>query len=136
MELKRILIAGIIVGILFLFLDMLMAISTMPILSKYASLPIWKNPPNITAGMVFDLFNGLILVFVYSLLFSAIPGKGWKKGLNYGMIVGLFRVVMSSFSSIVMYSIPDEVVITNLIAGFIEIAVLGILVALVFERIK
>jgi len=97
---------GMMIGVLFIILDMLIAISTSPIFAPYSSLPIWKTPPNILAGTVFDLINGFILVTVYTTIYKGIPGSGWKKGLSYGVIVGLFRVVMMTFSTIVMYNIP------------------------------
>ena len=104
MKTKKILACGIITGVLFSVFDMLIAISTSPIFSPYSDLPIWKTPPNVPAGLIFDLINGFILAVVYTIVYNGIPGFGWKKGVNYGVFVGLFRVVMSSFSTIVMYN--------------------------------
>ncbi|MEA2075277.1 MAG: hypothetical protein U9O85_06040 [Euryarchaeota archaeon] len=125
-----------VMGILFIIFDMLIAISTSPIFAPYSDLPIWKTPPNILAGLFFDLINGFILVAVYVIIYNGIPGFGWKKGLYYGLIVGLFRVVMMSFSSIVMYNIPLKLVITSLITGYIEIAILCIILAVIYEKLK
>jgi len=136
MKTKKILSCGIITGVLFLVFDMLIAILTGPIFSPYSDLPIWKTPPNILAGLIFDLINGLILAAVYTIVYNGIPGFGWKKGLIYGIFVGLFRVVMSSFSTIVMYNIPLTLVIASLITGYIEIIILCIILALVYERLK
>lgn len=69
------------------------------------------------------------------IIYNGIPGLGWRKGFNYGIIVGLFRVVMTSFSSIVMYNIPLHLVITSLITGYIEIVLLCIIVAIIYERV-
>ena len=135
-NIRKILIVGIITGIIFIILDMLVAIATMPVLSSFADLPIWKTPPDIMAGIVFDLINGLILVGVYSVLYNAIPGEGIKKGLNYGIIVGLFRVVMMSFSVIVMYNVPLILVFTNLITGFVEVVILCMILAVIYEKLK
>jgi len=136
MKTKKILLCGVITGVLFLIFDMLIGISTGPIFSPYSNLPIWKIPPNIFAGIVFDLINGFILVLVYRTIYKGIPGFGWKKGLNYGVIVGLFRVVMTSFSTIVMYNVPLILVSTNLITGFIEIVILCIILAVIYEKLK
>jgi len=108
---------------------------TSPIFSAYSSLSIWQTPLNITAGMIFDIVNGFILVLVFTFIYDGIRGKGWKKGLNYGIIVGLFRVLMSTFSSIVMYNIPLILNITTLITGFVEVLLLCITLSIVYERL-
>ena len=77
-----------------------------------------------------------ILVLVYGTIYKGIPGFGWKKGLNYGVIFGLFRVVMMSFSMIVMYNVPLILVFTSLITGFIEIVILCIILALIYEKLN
>lgn len=136
MKTKKILACGIITGVLFSVFDMLIAISTSPMFSPYSDLPIWKTSPNILAGLIFDLINGFILAAVYTIVYNGIPGFGWKKGLNYGVFVGLFRVVMSSFSTIVMYNIPLTLVITSLITGYFEIIILCVILAAVYEKLK
>ncbi len=133
---KKILACSMVMGVLFIIFDMLIVISTSPIFAPYSDLPIWKTPPNILAGLFFDLINGFILVAVYVIIYNGISGFGWKKGLYYGLIVGLFRVVMMSFSSIVMYNIPLRLVITSLITGYIEIAILCIILAVIYEKLK
>jgi hypothetical protein len=125
---------AIIVGVLFIVLDMLVAIITSPIFSTHSDLPIWNDPPNIMAGIVFDLINGFILVIVYQTLYDGIPDVNWRKGLNYGIIVGLFRVVMMAFSTFVMYDVPLELIITSLVAGYIEIVLLCIILAVIYDK--
>ena len=134
MKITKIFVCSIMTGIMFLFFDMLIAILTNQIYSPHTNLPIWKIPPNISAGIVFDLINGFILVYVYLMISRGIPGSGWRKGLNYGIIVGLFRVAMAAFSTVVMYDVPIILVITSLITGYIEIVVLCIMVAVICER--
>ncbi len=136
MKVKNILICSVITGVLFLIFDMLIGISTSPIFSQYSGLPIWKISPNILAGSIFDLINGFILVLVYVAIYKGIPGYGWRKGLNYGIIVGLFRVLMASFSAFVMYDIPSVLILANFITGFIEIIILCIILAVIYERLN
>lgn len=145
-NIRRTLIAGFIMGIAFLVLDIVsFANPLMTLISApYASLPIWKfsNPTapgtsNIPfLSLIFELINGILLVEVWFLINKSIPGKAWMKGLNYGVLVGLFRVVMGAFSTYVMYTVPDLVLITNSFVSFIEILVLGILTQFVCEKIK
>jgi len=70
------------------------------------------------------------------IIYNGIPRFGWKKGLYYGLIVGLFRVVMMSFLTIVMYNILLRLIITSLITGYIEIVTLCIILALIYEKLK
>jgi hypothetical protein len=133
---KKILACSMVTGVLFILFDMLIAILTNPLSSPYSDLPIWKTPPNILAGVIFDLINGFILVAVYMTIYNGIPGLGWKKGLYYGLIVGLFRVVMMSFSSIVMYNIPLILVIIGIVTGYIEIVLLCIILAVIYEKLR
>ncbi|RZN38045.1 MAG: hypothetical protein EFT35_05195 [Methanophagales archaeon ANME-1-THS] len=134
MTAKKIAACSILTGVLFLLFDMVSALLTSPLVSPYADLPIWKIPPNIVAGVIFDLINGVILVVVYITIYKGLPGLGWKKGLNYGIIVGLFRVVMTSFSSIVLYNVPLIVVTSSLITGYLEIVILCMILALLYEK--
>lgn len=132
---KKLLTCGLITGFLFLVFDMLIGILTSPLLPPYSSLPIWKTPPDISAGVILDLINGFILVAVYMTIYDGIPGSGWIKGFNYGVIVGLFRVLMGAFSTLVMYNIPLTVILVNLVAGYVEILLLGTILALLYEKL-
>jgi len=134
--LLKLIICSVIIGLIFILLDMLLAIALFPVNSAYIDLPIWKSPPNIVAGIIFDLINGFIIVFVYNLIKESIPFESWKKGTIYGLIMGLFRVVMMAFTTIVIYNVPIVLVIANLVSGFIEIIVLGILTVFLSEKLK
>lgn len=133
---SKFLLWSVITGVLFLILDMFVAIASAPVMSDYAGLPIWKVPVDSTAGMVFDLINGVLLVTVYVIIEKCLPGKNWVKGLNYGVIVGLFRVVMMSFSTYVMYNIPLIIILTNTVAGFFEIILLCVLLVIIGQKLK
>ena len=133
---RKILLTGICVGVLFIFLDMAVAISTAPLYAPYSDMPIWKAAPDLVAGIFFDIINGLMLAGVYSVISGSIPGRGWRRGLNYGVIVGLFRVVMGAFSTFVMYDVPVLIVSVTAVAGFVEILLLCVALSLVYERIR
>jgi hypothetical protein len=107
-----------------------------PIYLSYSHLTIWKNPPNILAGIIFDLLNGTILLGIFIIIYEGIPGDGWKKGINYGLIIGLFRVVMMTFSVIAVYNIPLILILIGLITGYIEIIALGLITAIIYEKFK
>jgi len=122
---KKLLLWGFLTGVLFIILDIVSAVVQLPLLSPYASLPVWKSPPETTLGMLFDIVNGLLLVGVYALIVKSIPGKGLMKGFYYGLIVGVFRTIMGAFSTYVMYAVPAEVVVWGAVLGLLEAAALG-----------
>ncbi len=135
MNARKFFMTGLITGFVFLMLDMFIAIATGPLLSPFSGLPIWRNPPNIAAGAVFDIINGFILAGIFMVMYKGIPGSGWRKGANFGIIVGLLRTVMSSFSALVMYATPAEVVMIQLVSGYAEIVILCVILSLVYERV-
>ena len=134
--LLKLIICSVIIGLIFILLDMLLVIALSPINTAYMDLPIWKSPPNIVAGIIFDIINGFIIVFVYNIIKESIPFESWKKGSIYGIIMGLFRIVMMAFTTIVIYNVPIVLVVANLIGGFIEIITLGILTVFLYEKLK
>lgn len=142
----RTLTCGAVLAIAFLVLDVLSFANPLvtSIIAPYAGLSIWKftNPtaPGVSniffLPFLFELINGILLAEVWFLINKSLPGKGWMKGLNYGVLVGLFRVVMGAFSTYVMYTVPDIVLITTGFVSFIEILILGVLTQQVCERVK
>ncbi len=132
MNLKKLLTSTLIIAILFIFLDAIIGILTFPLYDMQSG--VYKAQPNAAAGIIFDLINAFILVIVFHILYKSIPGKGWKKGLNYGLIVGLFRVVMSSFTAIVIYNIPTSTILITTLVSYIEIIILCIALSLIHKN--
>ena len=48
---------------------------------------------------------GIILAFIFSILYTAIPGKGIKKGLVYGLIIYLVSNIRAA--NLIWAYIPD-----------------------------
>jgi hypothetical protein len=71
---------------------------------------------------------------VFLMLFKSLPGQsGIVKGITFAMIVWFFRVVMSAASAWMMYKVPLETVAYNLVAGLIEMLILGLLYGLTLK---
>ncbi|MBN1159775.1 MAG: hypothetical protein JXA43_00875 [Candidatus Diapherotrites archaeon] len=135
MNAKKILMAGLITGMLFVIIDMAAAILAAPLYAPYYALPIWNLEPNLMFGILFNIINGFLLVGIYSVIYKGLPEEGVIKGLNYGIIVGTFRVLMPFFSAIVMYNIPFQLNMIGLISGFAEIVVLCSLLGIIYEKV-
>ncbi|CAG1009997.1 hypothetical protein ANAEL_03885 [Anaerolineales bacterium] len=100
--------------------------------SVYSS--IARATINPAAGIAIDLTYGFIMAAVFLLLYHSLPGEtGIVKGLSFAILVWFFRVVMSAASTWIMFNIPIPTLIYNLVAGLVEILVLGILYGLTLK---
>ena len=83
-------------------------------------------------GLLFELINGFLLALIYAVIHGCLPGRGWVKGLSYGLIVWALRVVMWAFSTYVMTDMPPLTIGINVVTGLIEVLVLGIVIAAIY----
>ena len=96
--------------------------------------PIAKTKINIPVGLFIDLFYGFVLAGIFILLYSSLPGQnGILKGLSYGILIWFFRIVMNSASQWMTINIPISTLVYILIAGLIEMLILGILYGLTLK---
>ncbi len=124
----RYLIVSLISGILFGVMDA--AINANPLARKLFKVygPIAKKSLNPIAGILIDLIYGFIMAGLFLLLYASLPGaSGWIKGLSFGLLAWFFRVVMSVASQWMMYQVPLRTLLYSLVAGLVEMLVLGLL---------
>lgn len=89
--------------------------------------PILKTSINAPAGIIIDLVYGLIIGFIFLVLYKALPGgTGIMKGIVFALIVWFFRVFMSAVSSWMMFNIPLITLFYVAITGLFEMLILGI----------
>lgn len=130
----RYLIVSITSGILFGILDGL--INANPLAQKLhaAYKPIAKQSINVPAGIVIDLAYGFIMAGLFLMIYQSLPGNsGVIKGIIFALMVWFFRVVMSAASTWMMYNIPVNTLLYNLITGLIEMLILGMLYGLTLK---
>ena len=114
-------------GLLFGLLDGLINANpwAVNLYSVYA--PIMRTSVNAPAGIMIDLLYGFILAWIFIMIRNSLPGKsGLMKGLNYGLLMWFFRVVMWSASSWMMFTIPTGTLVYVLVAGLGEMIILGV----------
>jgi hypothetical protein len=127
----RYVIVSIASGILFGILDGL--INANPVAQRLYEVykPIARSSLNIVAGVAIDLAYGFIMAAVFLLLYKSLPGgTGVVKGLSFAVLIWFFRVMMSVASTWMMYTVPARALAYTLIAGFVEMIILGILYGL------
>jgi hypothetical protein len=90
--------------------------------------PIARTSINPVAGVLIDIAYGFILAAIFLIIYEGLPGQsGILKGLSYAFLIWFFRVVMYAASTWMMYKVPAQTIVYGLIAGLLEMLVLGIL---------
>lgn len=124
-------------GLLFGVLDAIINANTYArrLLAVYK--PIARTSINPVAGMVIDLLYGVLMAWLFLQLYQSLPGEsGLMKGISFALIAWFFRVVMSSLSQWMMFTIPIKVVFYLLITGLLEMVCIGVLYGLTLEPIS
>ena len=124
-------IVGVASGILFAVLDV--ALNANPLAQRLFEVygPIARTSVNPVAGIAIDLAYGFVMAGVYLLLFESLPGgTGLLKGVSYAFLMWFFRVVMSTASQWVMLRVPARTSLYSLVAGLVEMLILGVLYGL------
>jgi hypothetical protein len=132
---KRLVVTGIVAAILFLVLDMVLGAGGGLITQAFdASI---AQPPGIEAkikfGLIFEVVNGFMLALIYAIIQPSLPGRGWQKGLSYGLLVWGLRVVMWAFSTYMMTDMSPILIVITVITGLIEVLILGIVIAIIYR---
>ncbi len=128
-------IVSVISGVLFGVLDGLINANPVAVRLFEVFKPISRTSINMIAGIAIDLAYGFILAALFLLLYPSLPGEiGLVKGLSFALIVWFLRVVMSAASQWVMYKLSWKTAVYTLLAGLVEMLVLGILYGLALHR--
>ncbi len=121
-------------GILFGFMDGL--INANPLAQKLSAVyaPIAKTGINVPAGIAIDLVYGFVIVGIFTLLHTALPGQsGLVKGLSLGLGMWFFRVVMGVATTWMTQQVPLGLLGYQLAAGLAEMLILGAFVGILLQ---
>ncbi len=90
--------------------------------------PIARTSVNPVLGIGIDIAYGFIMAGIFLLLYKSLPGKtGLLKGACFGVLVWFFRVVMHAASQWMMFTVTPAALYYSLLAGLMEMLVLGAL---------
>ncbi len=131
---RRYILVSVVSGILFGILDGL--IHANPLAQRLLAVyqPIARTSLNLPAGIVIDLAYGFILAGIFLLLYRSLPGKtGLVKGISFALLVWFFRVAMSAISTWMTLEVPVETLLYSLLAGLVEMLVLGVFYGLALK---
>ena len=96
--------------------------------------PIAKASVNAPAGIAIDMVYGFIMAGMFLLLYKSLPGRtGIVKGISFALLAWFFRVVMYTASQWMMFNVPAEALLYSLVAGLVEMIILGVLYGLTLK---
>jgi len=136
MEWKKGVISGIIAGIVMLLIGLVfMMIPFTPGLTQWYSVtfPEMSSPMAMSIMMTGIVLIGIFMGLVYSVINSAIPGEGARKGVNYGFMVWLLAGLM--WPIMMMGFAPAYMWITELINGLITYSIAGAVIAIIYKKL-
>ena len=136
MEWKKGVISGIIAGIVMLLIGLVfMMIPFTPGLTQWYSVtfPEMSSPMAMSIMMTGIVVIGIFMGLVYSVINSAIPGEGARKGVNYGIMVWLLAGLM--WPIMMMGFAPAYMWITELINGLITYSIAGAVIAIIYKKL-
>ena len=136
MKWKKIVVSGIAAGIVILVIGNLIGFlfavdyTTTPQLWKPMTGNWWYNM------IVLDFVEGILYAAVFSILFNSIPGKGWRKGLNYGLILWVVATVPGMLMTYFTMAVPDSIVASWTFGGLISLVIAGSVISIIQNKIK
>ena len=133
MEWKKGLISGITAGIVMLIIGS--AFMMIPGVTEWYTekFPEMMAPTAMSIMTVGVVLGGIIMGLVYSVINSAIPGEGARKGLNYGIMVWLLAGL--TWPIMMMGFAPAYLWIADLINGLITYSIAGALLAIIYGKL-
>ena len=133
MEWKKGLISGIIAGIVMLIIGS--AFMMIPGVTEWYTekFPEMMAPTAMSIMTVGVVLSGIIMGLVYSVINSAIPGEGARKGLNYGIMVWLLAGL--TWPIMIMGFAPAYLWIAELINGLITYSIVGAVLAIIYGKL-
>jgi hypothetical protein len=107
------------------------------LMSDYAAIPASHRS---TEGIMHRFWVMAVGQFIFAALFAYIYTRGAEKkswlvqGIRYGILVTLLMVVPTALNEYVVYIVPYQLAIKWMIAGGIQMIILGLIVAGIYTE--
>jgi len=86
--------------------------------------------------MIFGIFLMVFWIFLYKLFYLSLPGKGWIKGLYFGIIIGFIKSVPEAFNQWMVINYPTPLILVQLFNTFVSLVIFGALLGFFFSKFK
>jgi hypothetical protein len=84
---------------------------------------------------LFGILFTVLIIWLYLLLHPSLPGRGWQKGLFYGLMVGGIKAVPEAFNQWMLFDYPTILMVTQLFNTMLGLTIFGLLLAVIFDKI-
>ncbi len=134
MDWKKGIISGVVAGIVMIVLGFVFMTVTGTSDWYQKTFPMMVSQQAMPFFILSIFLVGLFMGLVYTVVNPSISGEGWMKGAYYGLYVWLLAgtmwpVMMIGFAGINIW-------LVELVAGLIEYAITGAVIALVYSKLK
>ncbi len=86
--------------------------------------------------MIFGIVLMIIWIILYRYVYVILPGKGWVKGLVFGLIIGFIKAVPEAFNQFMVINYPIPLIIVQLVNTFLGLTIFGVLLGFFYSRFK
>lgn len=130
---KKLLLAIVAAYLVLMFTNYL--VHSVWLMSDYAAIPASHRSPQ---GILHRFWAMVIGQFFFAAMFAYIYARGRERkpwlaqGIRYGIIMTFMTVIPYSLSEYVVYIVPYQLAIKWMIAGGIQLIILGLVVAGIF----
>jgi hypothetical protein len=127
---KKLLLAIVAAYIVLMFTNYL--VHSVWLMSDYAAIPASHRS---TAGIMHRFWAMAVGQFFFAALFAYIYTRGAEKkpwlaqGIRYGILVTFLTVIPTALSEYVVYIVPYQLAIKWMVAGGIQLIIMGLIVA-------
>lgn len=143
MNFKKILKAGIIAGIASFIIGNILYMNPLTAgIYSASSAAYCSKDMNLFGGIVpwiglmfiGGMLSAIVLAIIYSLAEKEIPGNALKKGILFGSLFWLASGLPNAYYTWLLHSYPDAMILIEAVNGLIGTLVVGIVIAIIFER--
>lgn len=102
------------------------------LMRDYSAIPdSWRPVADMQHKIWLMWIGQLLFTILFAYIYTrGVEAKPWVgQGIRYGILITLFTVIPYSLSEYVVYRVPHTLAVKWMIAGTIQIAVLGLVVA-------
>lgn len=83
---------------------------------------------------IFNIFILAVLAALFLMFYEKIPGKGWEKGVWFGLIISVVKVFPEAFNKWTLVVYPNELIILQFVNGCLGLIIFGVMLAVLFQK--
>ncbi len=86
-------------------------------------------------NMIFGVFLIGFFIFLYLMIYQSLPGKSdWKKGLIFGIILGIIKAIPEAFNQFMLLKYPTILIIIQLTNTLLGLVIFGVILGIIYGK--